>query len=701
MPKATGSRVLRYGVAVLSVAIALALKLLLKPWIDIEEIPFVMFFVSVTIGAWYGGIGSGVLATALSAWVCDYFFISPGNVLSGNSLGQNLQLSLFVLEALFISALVTALQSAKRRAELSQVEAQHHQELLRQREEGFRLLIEGVKDYAIYRLDANGCIVSWNQGAQGIKGYRAEEILGKNFSCFYLPEDIQRGKPSQNLKLAAESGRFEEEGWRIRSDGSQFWANVALAALRDEAGNLQGFAKVTRDITHSKQAEEERNQLLAREQATRAVAEAANAQLQRLQTITDAALAPLSLEDLLRELLNRISEILQADTAAILMIDAQNNNLVVRAAKGLEAEVSDAASIPIGEGFAGRVAALRQPIIVEQDAYTQVYSPILRERGIQSLIGAPLLVENRLLGVIHLGTLRARQFTNDDVQVLQLGASRTALAIEHARLYEAERDALAQAKLANRIKDEFLALVSHELRTPLQSILGWAQMLSRRKLNEATVSKALETMERNAKQQVKLIEDILDVSRIVRGEISLHIIPLNPVPIIESAIKASTPAASTKAIQIESVLDRSAGSIFADPDRLQQIAGNLLENAVKFTHQGGCVKICFESNGDYAHLVVSDTGEGIGAEFLPHVFEDFRQGERSLTRVHGGLGLGLTIVRYLVEMHGGTVGAASEGQGKGATFTVKLPLPKAASSEIGSSPVTLQLNSKKTPSRYI
>ncbi|MBW4575950.1 MAG: PAS domain S-box protein [Aphanothece sp. CMT-3BRIN-NPC111] len=718
------SQILRYGVAVFTVAIALILKLLLKPWIGLEETPFLTFFVSIAIAAWYGGIGPGVMATVMSAWVCDYFFLIPHYVFSLQTVGQGVQIGLFVLEGLFISVLVTSLQSAKRRAELNKLEIQHHQESLRQTEEGFRLLVEGVKDYAIYRLDPHGYIVSWNEGAERIKGYRAEEIIGRHISYCYPEEDIQRGKPEQNLKVAAEVGRFEGEGWRIRKDGSRFWATMVITALRDEAQNLKGFANVLHDITERKRAEEERNQLLAREQAARALAEAATDMFQRLQAITDitsgygtsSTNAPLCVDDLLHELLSRISEILQTDTAAIMMMDATSNTFVVRAAKGLEEKIKREVRIPIGEGLIGRVALERQPTIVEQDAHTK-YNPVLRELGIQSLIGVPLLVGDEAIGAIHVGTLCSRQFTQDDVQLLQQVAQRAALAIDRARMYEAERNALVQAQEANRVKDEFLAIVSHELRTPIQSILGWAQMLRSRKLNEATLNKALETVERNAKQQVKLIDDILDISRIISGNTRLHMIQLHPVSIMEAAIIAASSAAEAKDIQIESVLDRSVGFICADPDRLQQMVGNLLSNAIKFTPSGGKVILRLERienssaenssrqetpvPNSYAQIVVSDTGEGISPEFLPHVFEDFRQGNGSLTRTHGGLGLGLTIVRYVVELHGGTVEAASEGEGKGATFTVQLPIvstgEKKTSCNIDPSPVSLQLNGKTAP----
>jgi len=623
------------------------------------------------------------------------------SALSSNPIGDNLQLVIFLLEALSISYFITALQLAQRRSELNKIEAQQHLKSLSQSEEGLRLLIDCIKDYAIYRLDPQGYIVSWNEGAERINGYQIGEIIGQHFSRFYTEEDLNSGKGEQVLKLAAEQGRCEDEGWRVRKDGSRFWADVVITALRDQVGNLQGFAKVTRDVTESKRLEAERNQLLAREQASRALAETASEMVQRLQAITDVAIAPLSLEDLLRELLNRISEILRADTAAILMMDYQRNCLVVKAAKGLE-ETGGEVSIPIGEGFAGRIALEHQPLIIQQDAYTQVYNPVLSQHQVQSLLGAPLLLDNRLIGVIRVGTLLPRQFSQDDVQLLQLVAERAALAIERARLNEAERQALAQAQEANRLKDEFLAIVSHELRTPLQSILGWSQMLRKRELNYNTVTKALETLERNAKQQARLIDDILDVSRIIRKKISIRLIPLNIVPIIESVITSMTPAAAAKNIQIKSLINSSISQILGDPDRLPQIISNLLSNAIKFTPQGGNVEINLEQVESDVQITVTDTGQGIRSEFLPYIFDGFRQADSSLTRTHGGLGLGLTIVRYLVDLHSGTVQANSEGEDKGAKFTIKLPIHKAElSSEQDLSGITSQQSKKKARPKYI
>lgn len=243
---------------------------------------------------------------------------------------------------------------------------------------------------------------------------------------------------------------------------------------------------------------------------------------------------------------------------------------------------------------------------------------------------------------------------------------------ETLHLLEREQEARADAESANRAKDDFVAMVSHDLRSPLNAILGWTQLMLMRKQDEATITRALLTIERNAKAQNQLLEDLLDVSRMIRGQLEIHVCEVELIPIIEAAITTVQLAAQKKEIRLESHLDTTIEHISADPNRLPQIIGNLLGNALKFTPEEGRITICLERVETYAQITVSDTGKGISAEFLPYIFERFLQG-KSTTR-QGGLGLGLAIARHLVELHGGSIQAESLGEGKGATFTVKLPL---------------------------
>lgn len=254
----------------------------------------------------------------------------------------------------------------------------------------------------------------------------------------------------------------------------------------------------------------------------------------------------------------------------------------------------------------------------------------------------------------------------------QLSAAR-ALAAERQALLESERAARAFAERVNALKDEFLAIVSHELRSPLSAIEGWAHILQCG-ASEEDIDTGLEVIEQSVRVQTKLIEDLLDISRITSGQLRLELQPVEPRGFIDAAVEAVRPAANTKRIRIRKVLDLAAGPIAGDPSRLQQVMLNLLSNAVKFTPEQGCVEVVLQRRGDQAEISVVDNGIGIPADFVPHVFDRFRQADASIHGRYGGLGLGLAIVKHLMELHGGSVSAESPGEGRGATFVLRLPL---------------------------
>ncbi|HJU06001.1 MAG TPA: response regulator [Nitrospiraceae bacterium] len=306
--------------------------------------------------------------------------------------------------------------------------------------------------------------------------------------------------------------------------------------------------------------------------------------------------------------------------------------------------------------------------LADGHAHDAHYLKSHRDLGARSEMIVPLVARGRTIGVMTFGTAESgATYREADLNLAEELARRAALAVDNARLYSEAQD-------ANRIKDEFLATVSHELRTPLTAILGWAQMLHGGKLDDATKQRALNSIERNAKSQAHLIEDLLDISRIITGKLRLDVRSVDLAPIIEAAIDGVRPAADAKGIRLQKVLDVKAGLISGDPDRLQQVLWNLLSNSIKFTPRGGRVQVCLERRDSQAQITVNDTGQGINAEFLPYMFDLFRQADSTITRQHGGLGLGLAIVRHVVEMHGGTVRADSSGEGHGATFTVTFPL---------------------------
>ncbi|MFB2934106.1 PAS domain S-box protein [Aerosakkonemataceae cyanobacterium BLCC-F154] len=296
------SSILQYGVAFLTVGIVLGVKLLLEPLLDVE-IPFLLFFTAVIVSALYGGIKAGFLATILSALVSDYLFLSPTNSVFAVSIGQNIRLILFVLEGLFISKIIHQLTTANQKIKLGK-------QALKESEARYRLLVESVKDYAIFFLDLKGAVVSWNQSAQNLQGYRSEEIIGRHFSCFYPEEDIAEGKPDRYLQIAATEGYIENEGWRVRQDGSRFWANAIITALRDEKGNLTGFSKLMRDLSERKQAEDSLQQLNSnlefRIQERTAQLTAANRELQQqIEERRKAEIALQKSEELFRVIFNQ------------------------------------------------------------------------------------------------------------------------------------------------------------------------------------------------------------------------------------------------------------------------------------------------------------------------------------------------------------------------------------------------------------
>lgn len=307
---------------------------------------------------------------------------------------------------------------------------------------------------------------------------------------------------------------------------------------------------------------------------------------------------------------------------------------------------------------------------------------------IGAYVTTPVVLQGEWVGALNVVSPQPHTWHANEVQLLRDVAARVWPWLEQARaraalresearlqvLYEQEQTARQQAEEASRLKDDFLATVSHELRTPLTSILGYSQLLRMRKYDEAYTARTIEKIVRSAQSQAQIIEDLLDVSRIVTGKLRIESNEIEMVSVIHAAIDVVRPALEAKAVRLETALDSSVGPVLGDTNRLQQVVANLLSNAVKFTPTGGAVRVVWQREQNIAHLSVSDTGQGISAEFLPFVFDRFRQAESASNRRNGGLGLGLSIVRHLVEMHGGTVHVASPGIGHGATFTVQLPL---------------------------
>jgi signal transduction histidine kinase/ActR/RegA family two-component response regulator len=330
----------------------------------------------------------------------------------------------------------------------------------------------------------------------------------------------------------------------------------------------------------------------------------------------------------------------------------------------------------------GRVAMDKIRKVIADMKYEE--EKLLQQRGAESDASAwqarwTYLITG-ILAAIMLGIFYY-QFKRTVVERSTLLEHEQAARAEAEAAYRAEQHARGDAEKANRLKDEFLATVSHELRTPLNAILGWSRMLRMGKLDQETFARGLETIDRNAKSQAQLVEDLLDTSRIISGKLRLDVRPVELVTVIETAMDAVRPAADARDIQIRKVLDPMAGPVSGDSERLQQVVWNLLSNAIKFTPKGGRVEIRLERVNSHVEIIVSDTGKGISADFLPHVFELFRQADSTISREHTGLGLGLAITRRIVEMHGGVIRADSPGENQGATFTVMIPLRSIRSME--------------------
>ena len=313
----------------------------------------------------------------------------------------------------------------------------------------------------------------------------------------------------------------------------------------------------------------------------------------------------------------------------------------------------------------GQVRVLSQALHSHLIAMPAVSGEHGFEQMQQAVRVSPLSHEGRVIGTLTI--------IEDVTERVAREAELQAQLEDRSRLLSNEKMARNDAERANRLKDEFLATISHELRNPLNAIMGWAHMMRQGQLSPANVDRAVETIYRNAKSQSQLVADLLDVSRIISGKLRLDVRTVDLIYIVNAAIDSIRPAADAKSIRLQTKLDPAAGPISGDADRLQQIVWNLLTNAVKFTPKGGRIEINLQCVDSHVEIVISDSGIGISKDFLPHVFDRFRQADASTTRIHGGLGLGLSIVHQLVDLHGGTISVQSEGENKGATFTISLP----------------------------
>jgi signal transduction histidine kinase len=380
--------------------------------------------------------------------------------------------------------------------------------------------------------------------------------------------------------------------------------------------------------------------------------------LERLQSVTDAALAHLSLDDLLDELLTRIRDALEADTSAVLLLDESKGELVARAAKGLEEEVERGVRIPVGKGFAGRVAAEERTVVIEDIDHSDILNPILREKGVKSLLGAPLVVGGRVLGVVHVGSVTPRLFTGDDIKLLEIVAQRVALAIDRATAYD-------EVVRLTELQRDFVALAAHELRTPATTVYGLAATLQGRgDLPEETVRHLQETLYQQADRMRRLVEQLLDLSRLDAATVEVrreHVLLRPAVEEIVNTIAIGSPDA------VEVIVPDDI-EVFADASAIERILGNLVANAL---HYGAPpVRVTAEQSDRHLRIAVEDCGVGVPEDFVPVLFDRF---QRSTTSAEaGGTGLGLAIARAYARAHGGDIVYAAV-EPTGARFELVLP----------------------------
>jgi PAS domain S-box-containing protein len=550
--------------------------------------------------------------------------------------------------------------------------------MLRNREEELTDFIENSA-VGLHWVAADGTILWANQAELDLLGYTREEYVGRHIADFHADPEVIKDILTR-LKGDETLHNYEA---RLRcKDGTPKYVLIS-SNVRRQSGAFIHTRCFTRDITERKRAEGE-----LREQAE---------VIETVNRVGQTLAAELDLHKLVQAVTDAATEITGAHFGSFFynVLDERGASYMLYTLSGVPAEAFAHFPMPRATDLFGPTFRGEDAIIIADVKKDPRYGKNSPYHGmpeghlpVTSYLAVPVISRTgEVYGGLFFGHPDEGVFTARAARVVEGLAAQAAVAMDNARLYEAAQRARAEAEQAaeqkeglyreaqvsSRLKDEFLATISHELRTPLTAILGWAHILRTGQAGDGA-TKALETIERNARTQAQLIDDLLDVSRIITGKLRLDVRPIDPNYFIESAIEAVRPAAEAKGVRVEKIIDTGLFSVAGDPVRLQQVVWNLLSNAIKFTPRGGRVQIKLERVNSHIEIAVSDSGTGIAPEFLPYVFDRFRQADQRTTRRHGGLGLGLAIVRHIVELHGGSVRAESPGEGQGSIFTVLLPV---------------------------